>query len=242
MIQISSLLAFFVPVLVAWSVAAGGWDNAKNTADDVIYKGKDRTVYCGCKYTSHGDTDGSGDVSHTACGYQGPPTHSSRANRVEWEHVVPASLMPARYLPCWVNGSRRQCEDSDPRAQAMLFDLHNLAPSIGQVNALRSNDRYGDLPDTTSDFGNCPIEDAAGAFEPADCLKGDVARIWLYMELRHGVEISPAEHTMFAAWAAADPVSPWESKREKRIAKYTFVVNPFVHGVAADASGACPWE
>ncbi len=72
-----------------------GWRRAKNTADDVIYSGKDRTFYCGCVYTSHGDNDGSGAVSHTACGYVPPTTHIARATRVEWEHVVPASLMPA---------------------------------------------------------------------------------------------------------------------------------------------------
>jgi deoxyribonuclease-1 len=242
MYKLLILKVFSIALLLAFGAAAGGWENAKNTADDVIYEDKDRTFYCGCEYTSHGDTDGSGDVSHTACGYTGPSTHSGRADRIEWEHVVPASLMPARQFPCWVNGNRQQCEDTDPRAQAMLFDLHNLAPSVGQVNALRSNDRYTDLPDVTSDFGSCPIEDTTNAFEPPDCLKGNVARIWFYMELRHGVEIASDERTMFEAWAAADPVSPWESEREERIAKHTFVVNPFVRDMPTDASGACPWE
>ena len=91
----------------------------------------------------------------------------------------------------------------------MLFDLHNLAPAIGQVNALR---------------------------------KGDVARIWLYMGLRHGVNISPDEIFRFERWSANDPVSPWESQREKRIFDHTFVQNPFIHGVTPDAAGACPWE
>ena len=69
-----------------------------------------------------------------------------------------------------------------------------------------------------------------------------MARIWLYMNTRHGVVISQQERDMFARWPANDPVSPWESKREARIFAHTFVVNPFVHGVAADAAGACPWD
>ena len=182
--------AVLLIILLPVPALSDGWKDAKNIADDVIYQGKDRTFYCGCIYASHGDTDGSGDVDHQVCGYQGPDTHSHRADRVEWEHVVPASLMPAKQFDCWVNGSRSKCEDEDPRAQAMFFDLHNLAPSVGQVNALRSNDRYSDLPDDTSDFGACLVEDTINAFEPPDCLKGDVARIWLYMNLRHGVEIS----------------------------------------------------
>ncbi len=219
-----------------------GWRRAKNTADDVIYAGKDRTFYCGCVYTSNGTTNGSGSVDHAACGYNPPNSYSARATRVEWEHVVPASLMPARQLDCWVLGNRENCERVDPRAQAMIFDLHNLAPSVGQVNALRSNDRYSDLPDNPTQFGTCPAVDTSGAFEPPDCLKGDVARIWLYMSFRHGVVIPPDERDMFVQWSADDPVSTWEKQREARIFDHTFVHNPFVHGVTVDNSGACPWE
>jgi deoxyribonuclease-1 len=198
----SLLFALAILVQLTSDAAADtpGWRRAKNTADDVIYAGKDRTLYCGCVYTSHGSNDGSGSVNHQACGYQPPPKHANRAGRVEWEHIVPASLVPARHFDCWVLGNREKCEREDPRAQAMIFDLHNLAPSIGQVNALRFNDRYVEnLPDETSDFGNCPIEDKKGAFEPPDCLKGDVARIWLYMSLRHGVVIPPDERDMFSS-------------------------------------------
>ncbi len=124
----------------------------------------------------------------------------------------------------------------------MLFDLHNLAPSIGQVNALRLNDRYSDLPDSTSNFGGCPIEDAKGSFEPPDCKKGDVARVWFYMQLRYGVAIPPEEVAMYVAWSEMDPVSPWESEREERIARYSRVINPFVHGVTPNSAGACAWE
>ncbi len=225
--------------------SAGGWERTKDIADDAVYAGIDRTFYCGCRYASHGDSDGSGDIADTTeCGYAGPETHEHRAGRVEWEHIVPASLMPARQLACWAGqgGSRQRCEDTDPRAQAMLFDLHNVAPSIGQVNALRSNDRYAELPDETSDFGECPIEDASGLFEPPDCKKGDVARVWLYMRLMYGVEVPPHELAMFMRWAAEDPVSHWESERERRVADHSRIVNPFVHDAPADPAGACPWE
>ncbi len=235
-----SLLMLSAAVAVAESP---GWRRAKNTADDVIYQGKDKTFYCGCVYTSNQTNNGSGSVTHQACGYVPPATHSGRATRVEWEHIVPASLMPARQLACWVLGDRDKCEREDPRAQGMLFDLHNLAPSVGQVNALRSNDRYAELLTVLpGQFGSCPIKDTSGTFEPPDCLKGDVARVWLYMSLRHGVDIPPAERTMFEQWSTNDPVSQWESDREKRIFDHTFVQNHFVHGVTPSAAGKCSWE
>ncbi len=161
---------------------------------------------------------------------------------MEWEHAVPASLMPARQFDCWVLGSREDCERDDPRAQAMMFDLHNLAPSVGQVNALRGNDRYADLPDNPGQFGACPAVDTQGEFEPSDCLKGNVARVWLYMSFRHGVVIPSDERDMFDQWSLDDPVSPWEKQREERIFDHTFVHNPFVHSVTADSAGACSWE
>ena len=106
-LAIATILTAFVVSLASASLAESpGWKRAKNTADDIIYAGKNRTFYCGCVYTSHGDTDGSGDVDHQVCGYQGPSSYSSRAGRVEWEHVVPASLMPARQFDCWAMGGR----------------------------------------------------------------------------------------------------------------------------------------
>jgi deoxyribonuclease-1 len=124
----------------------------------------------------------------------------------------------------------------------MMFDLHNLAPSIGSVNGRRSNHRYGELPDDASDFGQCEIEDANRMFEPPACARGDVARVWFYMNLVHGVEITAEERGMFERWSINDPVSPWESERERRIAAYSRVNNPFVDGVSPSEVGACPWE
>ncbi len=62
------------------------------------------------------------------------------------------------------------------------------------------------------------------------------------MSLVHGVAIPDEERVLFEQWSAADPVSPWESERETRIAAYTRVNNPFVDGVEPSDIGACPWE
>jgi Endonuclease I len=136
-------------LLVASAAEAASWRSAKNTLDDVVYAGRDTTFYCGCTYKSHRDSDGSGDITDmTQCGYVGPRSDQHPAGRIEWEHVVPKSFLPP--------GPAR-------------VDLHNVVPAIGLVNALRSNDRYFDLPDESSDFGGCAINDSRGAFEPPDC-------------------------------------------------------------------------
>ena len=201
------------------------WDEAKNIADDIIYKGVNATFYCGCTYRSKGNERGSGSITDDGkCGYEKPDKQVGRADRIEWEHVVPKSLTP---------------NSKDPK---IIYDLHNLVPTIGQVNALRSNDRYQDLPDETSDFGACRIEDENGTFEPPDCKKGDVARIWLYMRDQHGVKLQDGEEEMFMEWSDDDPVSPWESERGRRIFEYMSRPNPYVNGVTPDPGGACSWE
>lgn len=247
------MLRQFAPVIVLYSwlfvavpMAAGDWNVIKNTADDVIYpEGSRNTFYCGCTYTSHEDDDGSGSIDDLdACGYDGGNNSSSRAQRVEWEHIVPASLMPARRWACWdgPDGSRGLCERENSDAQRMIFDLHNLAPSVGQVNQRRSNDRYADLPDDTSNFGSCQIEDTSGYFEPPPCRRGDVARVWFYMHETYGVRIPDSEWEMFAQWADGDPISHAELEREERIFAATGQRNRFVHGGGASASGSCAWE
>ena len=228
---------------------ARGWEKTKHIAANIIYKGVEATFYCGCSYSLNDSYGGGGSIiDDRECGYEGPDQYSAFASRIEWEHIVPAALTPARNFPCWDGkDGRKRCASEDPKAQAILFDLHNLAPSIGQVNALRGNDRYRNLGgggggDTPSDFGACEIIDEPGAFEPPDCKKGDVARVWFYMRDQHSVVLDSDEQKMFAEWAAADPVSPWESEREQRIFKQTGKHNRHVFRVTPHTEGSCSWE
>jgi len=126
----------------------------------------------------------------------------------------------------------------------MIFDLHNIVPSILQVNQYRSDNRYADLPDNASDFGVCEIEDTSNLFEPPDCHKGDVARIWFYMHDTYGVHVPEAEWTMFVEWSELDPISSWEVLRERRIYEQTGNRNYYVYGTEGnrDRVGLCDWE
>ncbi len=109
----------------------------------------------------------------------------------------------------------------------MMFDLHNLAPAIGQVNQYRLNDRHGVVDDNAphDQWPGCEGQDMGGLeanpsnrFEPADCTKGDVARVWFYMHDTHGVVIPESEWNMFIEWDRSDLISPWELERNTRFA------------------------
>ena len=64
-----------------------------------VYRDHRTTAYCKCAF------DEELTVDLTSCGYV-PLTDSPRAHRVEWEHLVPASVL-GRTRPAWTNGHKR---------------------------------------------------------------------------------------------------------------------------------------
>ncbi len=53
--------------------------------------------------------------------------------------------------------------------------------------------------------------------EPSEVIKGDLARVWLYMNYKHDVVISEDEYIMFLMWSINDPPNEWEFTRNARI-------------------------
>jgi len=248
--RISQLCLAFV-VFGPGIVLADGRTNTNNIADDVIYaEDAHGTFYCGCQSDSHYNDNGSGHLTEQgleACGYIAPQRSQALSTELQWEHIVPASRMPARQMTCWTDhppdtSGRENCQDTDPVAQQMIFDLYNIVPSIGQVNNHRDNNYYGEIDEEPSEYGTCQIQSSGGIFEPPQCKRGDIARVWFYMEQVYGVEIGQLQRAMFERWSDEDPVSPWESERARRIAEYSRVINPFVDGVEPDPAGSCTWE
>ena len=213
---------------------AGSWGTTKKWARDTVYTGLDTTFYCDCTYTPRGRSGG--DVDESSCGYDGSnESHSARADVLEWEHVVPASLMPARTFACWNDGlpecnkaGRACCEKHDLTARAMIFDLHNLVPSVGQVNALRSNKRYGMIDSEDLLLGSCDFEWTSDLAEPVEIKRRDVARIWLYYVSKHGLQLHDGELEMYVQWSNDDPPAEAEFVRNDRIRAKQGNGNPFV--------------
>ena len=252
---------FLISPLYCHANPTSSFEAAKNAGDDHVYYDHRMTLYCGCNYISKNDEAGAGKVDAEACNLTPlPKKYKENAKRIEWEHIVPASLTPARYFSCWKEPEmiekcrslrgRQCCEKINPIAQGMLFDLHNLAPTVGQINKYRLNDRYGEVEDDSEyvTWPNCGLRDEngttqrTGMFEPLDCVKGDVARVWLYMQDTHQVIIPDEELEMFRRWSEIDPVSPWEQLREKRINKIQGNNNPHVADAVANQEGSCQWE
>lgn len=203
------------------------FSTAKDRLYTRIYRGHRTTFYCGCAYDADRRTDLDG------CGladYEG----QTRADRVEAEHIFPASQF-GNFRTCWRSpenfpqcreadgdllSGRACCQRVDPVFNAAHNDLHNLVPAVGMINGRRSNHNWGMVPGGTR-YGGCEILIDAGIrrVQPPAAVRGDIARVMLYMQDTYGFQLSRADRQLFAAWHNSDPPDAWEIERDRRIAR-----------------------
>ena len=161
------------------------------------------TVYCGCPYVRKGRSGG--DVDRRTCDLKARK-NEKRSDRVEWEHVVPASWF-GRNRTCWTDGhvlcgknqngkqlKGRECclkPGVDPDIQAAHHDPHNLFSAGGEVNGDRSAHPYGNVKGEPRTYGACDFEVGGRpkVAEPGEGVRGELARAMLYMEERYGVDV-----------------------------------------------------
>lgn len=117
-----AVLLFFV-TFTAQADAPRTFSEAKKVAWKP-YAPQSTEFYCGCKYNGN-------RINLAACGYI-PRKNAKRAERIEWEHIVPAWQI-GHQRQCWQQGGRKNCTRTDPVYQRAEADLHNLVPSIGEV-------------------------------------------------------------------------------------------------------------
>ena len=144
-------------------------------------------------------------------------------------------------------------------------DVHNLKPCNGGLNSLRSNHEYDELG-----TGGSPVNfngsatgsrynGSAGLFEPRDDIKGDLARIILYMDLRYEGQAGEPDLILREAlnsggktfavmstlldWHFQDTVDAFELRRNHVIDSMQGNRNPFidhpelVHYIYGDSAG-----
>lgn len=226
----SGLVALGLILSAALAAAPLSFEQAKTQARQQVYFDRHTvgTLYCGCQWEWLGRSGGR--VVLDSCGYQ-IRRQEVRAQRIEWEHVVPASNF-GRARQCWQDGGRRNCTANDPVFNLMEADLHNLSPAIGEVNADRSNYRFAPIRGAAQTYGACAMQvDFANRMaEPPDPVKGQIARIYFYMHDRYDLPMARQQQQIFIAWDQQFPVSDWERERDRRITPLMGHSNPFVTG------------
>ena len=165
-----------------------------------------------------------GTIDPAECGYT-PRKNKARGKVLEWEHVMPAHFF-GHTRACWTKGhskcvkadgmafkGRGCCAKVDKVFKRIEADLHNLAPSVGELNGDRSNLAYGLVTADALEYGKCnfKIGGKPRVCEPRAEVKGDAARIWFYMADTYQVRLTAAQRVMFEQWSADDPVDAFEA-------------------------------
>ena len=201
-----------------------------------LYKNHPVTLYCGCSYKGK-------KPNLSSCGYI-PKKNNKRANRIEWEHVVPAHAFGQSFSE-WRSGhskcvtkkgkkfkGRKCAEKMNKEYRRMQADMFNLYPAIGEVNGRRSNYLMAIIEGEKREFGKCDVEIKSRKVEPREEIRGEIARTYLYMDSVYpgrGI-ISKKNRKLFDAWDQSDPVDEWECERAKRIEKIQGNRNEVVMG------------
>jgi len=190
-----------------------------------IYPLHQKAFYSGCKYVIK---EKKLVPILKSCGFK-YRKNENRANRIEWEHIVPAWHF-GHQLKCWQNGGRRVCREKNTKFKRMEADMHNLVPSIGEINGDRSNFKYGMIEGEKRVYGkvNMEIDFANKRAEPRESVWGDIARTYFYMRDKYGLQISRPQEKLFIAWNNLDPVDSWEKKKNELVKKLQGDDNPYV--------------
>ncbi|QFQ32574.1 deoxyribonuclease I [Buchnera aphidicola (Aphis fabae)] len=190
-----------------------------------IHKNAPGTFYCGCKIIWHNKK---GIPNLSSCGYK-IRKNKNRATRIEWEHVVP-SWQFGHQKKCWKKGGRKKCI-KNKNYQNIEFDLHNLQPSIGEINGDRSNFMYSELNSNTKQYGKCniKIDFKKKLVEPPKIARGAIARTYFYMSKIYNIKLSIQEKKIFQKWDISFPVTKWECIRENLIFKIQGNHNNYVY-------------
>ena len=133
-------------------------------------------------------------------------------------------------------------------------DLHHLRPSNPSINSSRNNSLYGEISNRnnfkkTKDLDGVSYTygylngslHADGVFEPTDRMKGDIARIIMYLLVRYKDLAKPVTNIIYTSegtidsayavllkWHEQDPVSNFEIRRNHRTYEIQGNRNPFI--------------
>lgn len=174
----------------------------------------------------------------------------NKAIRMEWEHIVPAENF-GRTFTEWSKGhancvsnkgkhfNGRSCAvQENEEFRYMYTDMYNLYPSIGVINYLRANfnfTQFNPKDNVKNTFGSCKLKIYHNKVEPADAVKGFIARTYFYMEQTYPrYKIGEPMRGILRNWDKIYPVTDWECRRAYRIEKVQGNAHEYLKKICMD--------
>lgn len=183
-----------------------------------IYQNHRYTFFCNQPFAADGK------LSYQAC-KECPRVITS----VQWMPIVPLKRM-VEHKSCYQEkicldskGDRfkglRCCQKIDPLYQKMSTDLHNFVPEHPLLKRLKGNLNYGMASVEKNNVDGCYlyIDKQKKIVEPANHIKGMIARIYFYMRDTYGLHLSLEETEQYLQWHHAYPASVFEKFRNEKI-------------------------
>jgi deoxyribonuclease-1 len=161
---------------------------------------------------------------------------NKKANGLDWEHVQPASRL-GKQRNCWNLAKKKHksprvyCAKVDLLYREYETDLHNLVPSVAEINRDRSDFKFANIYGNNNIYGNIDfsINFKTRRIEPRNSIKGDVARISLYMNDKYKLGFSNSEINMYNKWSILDPISSWEKLKNDMVFNIQGNRNKFIN-------------
>lgn len=226
------IIIFLIFIILSPALMADGgnttidsFQTAKKLLEKDVYYDYRRTVYCDAEFNQD-------KKIKLPQGFK-TDKYVSRADRVEWEHIVPAENF-GRTFSEWRDGhpdcqtlkgesfkGRKCAEEVNRDYRLMQADMYNLYPAIGAVNAMRQNYNFTQFQeDTPNSFGTCEMKIQDKKAEPPARARGIIARTYLYFDDAYRrYQMSDSQRKLMTAWDKLYPVEEWECKRTCRIEK-----------------------
>ncbi|ARU55931.1 endonuclease I [Oleiphilus messinensis] len=135
------------------------------------------------------------------------------------------------YSDSWIRdhlrcGTPRQCRKNSPDYRLMVTDMHNIFPAVSKIELNRRDAKFEELGDEIA-IEECGIKRSFLIMEPADDIKGDIARAIFYMSKTYDLPLVGFT-SQLKRWHQSDPASREEVLRNTRVMELQGNENPFI--------------
>ena len=100
------------------------------------------------------------------------------------------------------------CRFENAKYREMEAALYNLIPVVSAIADIQNGKASGKVEKPTRVIGNVKID--SSFIEPPDNRKGDIARVYLYMDQQYDLQLTAQERELYEHWHQIDPVDAQE--------------------------------